>query len=881
MKLIWNAIQSLTCRQRASMQLICQSQLTAARVSLTMSLPFSLSVLLLVTASSQAAELRIAIVPADPRCAVQAELLTVEFSRAEHGVTLLERAEVERIRREQNLTARSSADFARLGQALGAQGVLVLDVFEQKDTTNLTAKLIAVQPGVALGFQSYPWPLKDVTQWAGVVGKQFAGLLPKLNVLAQDAIPISILNLRSPLKTSEGVRLENEATALLIHRLIAQREIFVLERQRMALLGGEKELKDVQESPFWNGAYLLEGVVERGGATRDALTINTRLVAPGRPSQTVSGKSDASDLNALIDQLARDLISRLSKTTNIAPWNPAAEAKRYLQEAKWGGRWGNLELAQAAADSAWALGEHSLETALLRVNAYNWGSGTNAEALRYIATSLENFVALTPALGTNAEAREWRQSGLTALSSAIALLSRAWHNAQSMVAVPDEMERLRELARESERVLLNGEQRPEARTYASGMGTNLWTLKLNNGWAYAESAQETLAEFRRLFAGMSRAQLVQVRELIHPWLMPWAAADRAQAEALWSNFVEELSRSTNAFTALTARMMVMNASMRRDPWQHEPSSVQAWQRAAELLLRRRHDFLCHEPELAAKAITQLDRLMRDQGRLVNFSYGVRTNFFHAMVLEKECSDERLLGTCIFAPAFDTNHLNFLVERISEGVGTNSPAQSRRHFLRIYLGNQYRWYVIEKLFRAEDYADPTEARKMLETLNQFVSYYRGLGADDNVLAFALKPAAVLRAMLPSSEKQPATTAPIPTPASTVATNAAEPNTLLVNRWWQPVFTQSPTQELVAHFVNQILAREGYVWALVRGVYRFKVPTEFPDQYVFAERTFEQFFRVDPADLSAVAAPILWRQDGGVLLYSMFTPLTQFDVLDGVL
>src|SRR5690349_8952662 len=148
-----------------------------ARASLLVSLciaPFGAS----------AAEVRLAMIPADPRCSVAAELLTVEFSRAEYGVAVLERAEVERIRREQNLTARSSADFARLGQLLGAQGVLVLDVFEQKEATNLTAKLIAVQPGAALGFQSYAWPLKDLSQSPGVVGRQFAGLLPKLNVLA-------------------------------------------------------------------------------------------------------------------------------------------------------------------------------------------------------------------------------------------------------------------------------------------------------------------------------------------------------------------------------------------------------------------------------------------------------------------------------------------------------------------------------------------------------------------------------------------------------------------------------------------------------------------------------------------------------------------------
>ena len=114
--------------------------------------------------------------------------------------------------------------------------------------------------------------------------------------------------------------------------------------------------------------------------------------------------------------------------------------------------------------------------------------------------------------------------------------------------------------------------------------------------------------------------------------------------------------------------------------------------------------------------------------------------------------------------------------------------------------------------------------MVGALNEFASHFRRWGADDNALAVVLKPAAALQAMLASTDKQTAPTAPAITTTSPEATNASDANALLVNRWWQPVFSQSATQELTGHCVVQTLAREGYVWTHVRGLYVFKHDSE---------------------------------------------------------
>ena len=103
--------------------------------------------------------------------------------------------------------------------------------------------------------------------------------LPKLALLPKDAIPISVVNLRSAVQSAEAQEAERQLKLLAIQRLSQERQFFVLERQRMQLLSEEKELK-ADESAFWNGSYLLEGVVDQNGYSKDTITINARLTPP-------------------------------------------------------------------------------------------------------------------------------------------------------------------------------------------------------------------------------------------------------------------------------------------------------------------------------------------------------------------------------------------------------------------------------------------------------------------------------------------------------------------------------------------------------------------------------------------------------------------------
>jgi hypothetical protein len=311
---------------------------------------------------------RLALISESDEASTASDVLTAQLS-SNSKIHLLERNEIEKVYREQGLSA-ANKDYLKLGRILGADGLLLFDVVRTKQSTNLTTRLIAVKPGVVLTDGSFPWPLKDTTSWAESAAIYLNSFLPKLSVLVKDAIPLSVVNLRSAVQSADAQETERQLKLLAIQRLSQERQFFVLERQRMQLLSEEKELK-ADESAFWNGSYLLEGVVDQNGYSKETVTINARLTPPkgGAPLLfEVSG--NRTNLSEVINQLAAKVNEALKVNSTVPEWNAADEAAQYFDEAKWALKWGVYSEAQAAADSAWALGKRNLDCALVRVKSY-------------------------------------------------------------------------------------------------------------------------------------------------------------------------------------------------------------------------------------------------------------------------------------------------------------------------------------------------------------------------------------------------------------------------------------------------------------------------------------------------------------------------------
>src|SRR5581483_6432942 len=224
-----------------------------------------------VSAAETNSPVRLAVVPMAAEAGTAADLLTAELSK-DGRVQLLERDQIDKVYREQGLSA-ANGDYVKLGRILGADGLLLLGISGSGTDQFLDARIVAVKPGVVLTAEHFPRPVKDSGEWSSAFVAHLDSQLPKLAVLAKDAVPISVVNFRSAIQSGQEAETEQQLKLLTIERLSREQRFFVLERQKMDLLGEEKELK-ADDSAFWDGSYLLDATVDRDGYDEKVVTID-------------------------------------------------------------------------------------------------------------------------------------------------------------------------------------------------------------------------------------------------------------------------------------------------------------------------------------------------------------------------------------------------------------------------------------------------------------------------------------------------------------------------------------------------------------------------------------------------------------------------------
>jgi hypothetical protein len=196
-------------------------------------------------------------------------MLTVGLSTHD-DITLLEREQIAKAWREQEQAASLQGNYLKLGRALSADGLLLLERRLEDNKELLVARLLAVKPGVVVTENRFVMPLADLTDWSESFSKKIKGLIPKLRVKVEDAIPISLLNLRSSVRAPENLVPETELTSLLQYCLSREPSVFVLERRRMDDLEAEKQLDAAESVSAPPAEQLLRAVREDGDREREA-----------------------------------------------------------------------------------------------------------------------------------------------------------------------------------------------------------------------------------------------------------------------------------------------------------------------------------------------------------------------------------------------------------------------------------------------------------------------------------------------------------------------------------------------------------------------------------------------------------------------------------
>ncbi len=520
------------------------------------------------------APMRLALISETDQAATAVDVLTAQFS-SDPKIQLLERDQIGKVYREQGLST-ANTDYLKLGQILGADGLLLLQTTTEGANAFLNVRLIAVKPGVVLLAEKYSWPVQNVTEWSPAFAKHLGLFLPKLTVLVKDAIPISVVNLRSAIQSADAVETERQLKLLTIQRLSREAQLFVLERQKIELLTEEKDLK-VDDSAFWNGSYLLDGVVDQNGYSKETITINVRLTPPkgGAPVQfEVNGPR--TNLVEAVNQLAAKVDVALKLNSTVKEWNAADEAAQYFDEAKWAMRWEIYPEAEMAAESAWALGRRNSETATLRIRAYSQSvplqppistrEPENVFHKEIVVLAIPDASQIEPLIramelfrqdaryildGTNGANADAYTIGLQLLRRITGLLESYYYAAELRADKDSQLSELREKMRLTLATLdAYPPPPPDKLRYWDAPQQDYDWLKWEEGGLCFEQPEDALPMFRKsLEAGYHPGGL--------PRLVGWSWESRKRVPGLLRQFINDICSNTNPAVRLEGLYLAM------------------------------------------------------------------------------------------------------------------------------------------------------------------------------------------------------------------------------------------------------------------------------------------------------------------------------------
>jgi hypothetical protein len=555
---------------------------------------------------------KIAIVSAGSEVEKFGDLLTATLSPLTN-VTLVERAQIQKVIQEQSLALTQPQSFVKAGRLLGAEGLILLERrLSQQTNEVLSVRLVAINPGVVILEQQFNLPLSNLPDWASLNSLRIQRVLPKLSVKLEDAVPVSIGSLRSSVATGDGVALESELSALLRLRLAQEPSVFVLERRGMEALQTEKELGAVEE-PFWNGAVVVDGTINRDLVSRTNITIHARLAAPNRPAAELIASGSRESLTALISELTAKILASLGKKEALPVWLTEAEAEQFLQEAQWAAKWGLWPEVANHSDAAWALGKRTPLVGAYRVTArvwrclgmrgpanydyvgpYGFRSPPHPEVLPLLARTTEIYRELFPqfAFATNATRTGWASLGLDLLLVNARVLDCFQERPELCERRDNELREVRALARDVNTLLLtnaglglSGWRRdlqglPTVHSHIKSPVSTLGDAWIDAGGVWFERPIDALPLYRKLLdAGGYRKSRGDVFGHFDPFgtsvpLAAWSYRDRVQLQSLWCDFAREMTTSTNLQVRLDGWRLILVHST-------EPSALE---NAAEQML---------------------------------------------------------------------------------------------------------------------------------------------------------------------------------------------------------------------------------------------------------------------------------------------------------
>ncbi len=529
----------------------------------------SVFLLFLVAAPVCCADQRIAILPSGKAGETLAGLLTAELGQRTN-IAMVERAELNRVWREQTITDLTSASAMKAGTLLNAQAMVALEAQQTTKGFSARLRLIGVHSGAVLGWWEYTIPAAQVSSWATLAANRLEEIAAKLNVESPTLARVSFVGFTSPTESRESKILQREINGLFLNRLGRERSLIVLEREKLLEASLEKILGD-DDRKFWNGGYILDGTINPRELANKKVEVQVRLSSPGKAEPalfSISGKQE--DLVRLAEQFAEGVRKAINTGGRAVEWDPKVEGKRFLDEAQLALRAGLWREAATATDTAIALGYDTQEARLLRLEAYTGFitpdyRESSARAIKPIFDILDSYTpgmsaeALRECVDAAYQLKDFSDSAQLsgavlrpAVGKAIEALGNVgnlyYHAVELRLGHEDELDQLRQTMREVVSAYVE-----KCRSSTTGSGptrvTDEWIEFLGRLCHYAPLWAETLEqglELHRLFHSLSVGY--HVEEIAEnstkftpvPQLCGWKWSDRERAKNVWKSYQAEL-----------------------------------------------------------------------------------------------------------------------------------------------------------------------------------------------------------------------------------------------------------------------------------------------------------------------------------------------------
>jgi hypothetical protein len=520
----------------------------------------------------------VSVVPVNSELGATADLLGSHLSTLTN-VTVLERAQLQKVLQEQSLALWQSGSWIKAGRLQGAQGLILLEKGAGESGKEfLSVRVIAAAPGVVVLENRFALPVTNLSDWTSNYLAQLQSAFPKLSVRPDEAVAVSVTSLRYSVANGEAGSVEAELTGLLRLRLAQEPAVFILERRHLEELATEKRLMP-EEEPFWNGAVIVEGTINRDGLTPGVITIHARATAPQKPAVELAVTGARNNLPGLADELTARILTALGRKGALPAWRTEAEAEQFLRDAEWAARWGLWRQAAHHADAAWYLGKQTPLVGAYRITGRAWqclemrGNASydyvgpygfqvppRPEAFSVLEAAMEiyreSFDRFTHA--TNSSRDGWAGLGLDLLLVSARLLDRYQERPELMDGQQAALRELRancrglsDLLTTKEAPVLTGWRRdlqglPSVFGHTrEGPVATISAAWLDARAAWCETPLEALVVFRKLVHSPSYGLLrghILARELP---LVAWSVPERVRLTKTWCDFGLELTGSSN------------------------------------------------------------------------------------------------------------------------------------------------------------------------------------------------------------------------------------------------------------------------------------------------------------------------------------------------